>query len=74
MDGVAVRRIDDVRGRGLVALRDFAPEETIFREVPLVLCQYAYNKVGAPPATRLRAHATSRLSRSAVGGRAPKTR
>ena len=51
MDGVRVEFLDQVRGRGLIATRDFAAEETIFTEMPLVSCQYTYNKVRTRAAT-----------------------
>eukprot|EP01137_Pigoraptor_chileana_P021757 Opistho-2@85852 len=42
---VAVRHINDVKGRGLFALRDFKEGEDIFTEQPLVSAQFLWNEL-----------------------------
>ncbi|XP_054264416.1 histone-lysine N-trimethyltransferase SMYD5 [Macrosteles quadrilineatus] len=42
--GYEVREIDSHKGKGLFATKGFEPGDVIFEEVPLVCCQYAWNK------------------------------
>lgn len=41
--GVVVQMISEEKGRGLIATRDFLKGETLFREKPMVSCQFAWN-------------------------------
>ena len=41
--GVLVQMISEEKGRGLIATRDFVKGETLFREKPLVSCQFSWN-------------------------------
>ena len=44
-DNVLVQNINEYKGRGLFALRDFRKGETLFREKPIVSCQFSWNRV-----------------------------
>ncbi len=44
-DNVMVQMINESKGRGLFALRDFVKGETLFREKPLVSVQFSWNQV-----------------------------
>ena len=41
--GVVVQVISEEKGRGLIATRDFIKGETLFREKPMVSCQFSWN-------------------------------
>ena len=41
--GVIVQVISEEKGRGLIAARDFLKGETLFREKPMVSCQFSWN-------------------------------
>ena len=41
--GVIVQVISEEKGRGLIATRDFVKGETLFREKPMVSCQFSWN-------------------------------
>jgi hypothetical protein len=41
--GVVVQVISESKGRGLVATREFVKGETLFREKPMVSCQFSWN-------------------------------
>jgi len=40
--GFTIQAIDERKGRGLIATKDFLKGETIFREKPLVSCQVSF--------------------------------
>ncbi|KAK3919604.1 SET and MYND domain-containing protein 5 [Frankliniella fusca] len=42
--GVEVRYVDDMKGKGLFAVRAFKAGEIVFEEQPLVCCQFAWNQ------------------------------
>ena len=44
-ENVLVQEINEYKGRGLFALRDFRKGETLFREKPLVSVQFSWNQV-----------------------------
>ena len=44
-DNVLVQQINEYKGRGLFALRDFRKGETLFREKPIVSSQFSWNRV-----------------------------
>ena len=44
-ENVMVQMINESKGRGLFALRDFQKGETLFREKPLVSAQFSWNQV-----------------------------
>ena len=44
-ENVMVEMINESKGRGLFALRDFRKGETLFREKPLVSAQFSWNQV-----------------------------
>uniref|UniRef100_A0A1B6CXX1 Protein-lysine N-trimethyltransferase SMYD5 n=2 Tax=Clastoptera arizonana TaxID=38151 RepID=A0A1B6CXX1_9HEMI len=44
LPGFEVRLIDQFKGHGLFATKQFKTGETIFEEIPLVCCQFAWNK------------------------------
>ena len=44
-ENVMVQMINETKGKGLFALRDFRKGETLFREKPLVGVQFSWNQV-----------------------------
>lgn len=44
-DGVVIQVISEEKGRGLIATKEFKKDETLFKEKPLVSCQFSWNKL-----------------------------
>lgn len=42
---IRIQRIDDCKGLGVVACEDVSEGSILFTELPIVSCQFAYNKV-----------------------------
>uniref|UniRef100_A0A1B6F9J3 Protein-lysine N-trimethyltransferase SMYD5 n=1 Tax=Cuerna arida TaxID=1464854 RepID=A0A1B6F9J3_9HEMI len=42
--GYEVREVDSYKGKGLFATKSFQPGDIIFEEVPIVSCQFSWNK------------------------------